>query len=315
MDDLRNSLAAALGSNYTLEDELVGGGMSRVFTARELALGRKVAVKVLPPELGASLSIERFNREIVLSASLQHPHIVPVLSAGVAGDLPFYVMPFVEGESLRARLTRGPISVREVVSILRDVSRALMYAHGRGIVHRDIKPDNILLSAGTATVTDFGLAKAVMDARGPARAKQPAVSSITRIGTSIGTPAYMAPEQAAGDPSLDLRADLYALGVVGYEMLVGTPPFHGRPPQQLLAAQLTEKPPPIEARRYDVPESLVQLLYRLLEKSPDDRPRSAAEVARLFESPDIVSGAFASAKRTNKRSGALQWLVGLVKRS
>jgi serine/threonine-protein kinase len=271
-------------------------------------------VKVLPPELGASLSIERFNREIVLSASLQHPHIVPVLSAGVAGELPFYVMPFVEGESLRARLARGPISVREAVSILRDVSRALVYAHGRGIVHRDIKPDNILLSAGTATVTDFGLAKAVMESRGPARMKAPAASAITRIGTSIGTPAYMAPEQAAGDPSLDLRADLYALGVVGYEMLVGTPPFHGRPPQQLLAAQLTEKPPPIEARRYDVPESLVQLLNKLLEKSPDDRPRSAAEVARHFESPDIVSGAFASAKRTAKRAGPMGWFARLMKK-
>ncbi|HEY4130370.1 MAG TPA: serine/threonine-protein kinase [Gemmatimonadaceae bacterium] len=313
MDDVRTALAEALGASYSLEDELIGGGMSRVFTAREIALGRRVAVKVLPPELGATLSIERFNREIVLSASLQHPHIVPVLSAGIAGGLPFYVMPLVEGESLRARLARGPISVREAVSILRDVSRALVYAHGRGIVHRDIKPDNILLSAGTATVTDFGLAKAVIDARGPARTKQPATSAITRIGTSIGTPAYMAPEQAAGDPSLDLRADLYALGVVAYEMLVGTPPFHGRPPQQLLAAQLTEKPPPIEARRYDVPESLVALINRLLEKSPEDRPRSAAEVARSFESPDLVSGAFASAKRTARKKGPLQWITALVK--
>jgi serine/threonine-protein kinase len=180
----------------------------------------------------------------MLSAALQHPHIVPVLSAGEtahsesdtpATPLPFFIMPFVEGESLRARLSRGPLSVRETVSILKDVGRALAYAHGRGVIHRDIKPDNILLTTGSATVTDFGVAKALSASRESRRTLPQGNRSgtITIVGTSIGTPAYMAPEQAAGDPSTDHRADLYALGIVGYEMLVGTPPFHGRPPQQL----------------------------------------------------------------------------------
>jgi serine/threonine-protein kinase len=270
--------------------------MSNVFVARDNALGRNVVVKVLPYELAASVSVDRFKREIMLSAALQHPHIVPVLSAGETDGLPFFIMPFVEGESLRARLARGPLSVREAVSILKDVARALVYAHGRGVIHRDIKPDNILLTSGAATVTDFGVAKAISASR---ESNKPTTSTrtgtITLVGTSIGTPAYMAPEQAAGDPSTDHRADLYALGIVGYEMLVGTPPFHGRAPQQLLAAQLTEPPPPIEARRYDVPTALASLIMRLLEKEPSKRPRSANDVARALEDPSVVSGTFVSA--------------------
>jgi serine/threonine-protein kinase len=280
--------------------------MSTVFIARDNALGRTVVIKVLPYELAASVSVERFKREIMLSAALQHPHIVPVLSAGELADeksgaikLPFFIMPFVEGESLRARLSRGPLSVREAVSILKDVSRALVYAHGRGIIHRDIKPDNILLSGGSATVTDFGVAKAISASRESTRREQTTTraGTITLVGTSIGTPAYMAPEQAAGDPSTDHRADLYALGIVGYELLVGTPPFHGRAPQQLLAAQLTEPPPPIANRRYDVPEPLAQLIMRLLEKEPAKRPKTAAEVARALEDPGVVSGTFVSAAK------------------
>lgn len=270
--------------------------MSTVFVARDNALGRTVVVKVLPYELAATVSVDRFKREIMLSAALQHPHIVPVLSAGEADGLPFFIMPFVEGESLRARLARGPLSVREAVSILKDVARALVYAHGRGIIHRDIKPDNILLSGGAATVTDFGVAKAISASREAAKApSQNRTGTITLVGTSIGTPAYMAPEQAAGDPSTDHRADLYALGIVGYEMLVGTPPFHGRAPQQLLAAQLTEPPPPIGSRRYDVPGALAQLIMKLLEKDPAKRPKTANEVARALEDPSVVSGTFTSA--------------------
>src|SRR5689334_15928470 len=277
--------------------------MSTVFVARDNALGRTVVVKVLPYELAASVSVDRFKREIMLSAALQHPHIVPVLSAGetegekgsAATKLPFFIMPFVEGESLRARLSRGPLSVREVVSILKDVARALVYAHGRGIIHRDIKPDNILLSGGSATVTDFGVAKAITASReGTKPQPQNRSGTITMVGTSIGTPAYMAPEQAAGDPNTDHRADLYALGIVGYEMLCGAPPFHGRAPQQLLAAQLTEAPAPISSRRYDVPEALATLIMRLLEKEPAKRPKTANEVARALEDPSVVSGTFQS---------------------
>jgi serine/threonine-protein kinase len=288
---LREALQQTLGTACTLDRELSGGGMSTVFVARDNALGRTVVVKVLPYELAASVSVDRFKREIMLSAALQHPHIVPVLSSGETDGLPFFIMPFVEGESLRIRLGRGPLSVREAVSILKDVARALVYAHGRGIIHRDIKPDNILLSGGSATVTDFGVAKALSASRDAAR---PASSSatITGIGTSIGTPAYMAPEQAAGDPATDHRADLYALGIVGYEMLVGAPPFSGRSPQQLLAAQLTEPPPPINSRRYDVPQALAALIMQLLEKEPAKRPRNATEVTRALEDPAVVSGTF-----------------------
>jgi serine/threonine-protein kinase len=287
--------------------------MSSVFVARDNSLGRNVVVKVLPYELAATVSVDRFKREIMLSAALQHPHIVPVLSAGETDGLPFFIMPFVDGESLRARLSRGPLSVREAVSILKDVARALIYAHGRGIIHRDIKPDNILLSSGSATVTDFGVAKALSASR---ERDRPATSTrsgtITLVGTSIGTPAYMAPEQAAGDPNTDHRADLYALGIVGYEMLVGTPPFHGRAPQQLLAAQLTEAPPPIASRRYDVPQALAALIMRLLEKEPVNRPKSAADVARALEDPAVVSGTFLSqpAPRSARPKRVLWALAG-----
>jgi serine/threonine-protein kinase len=290
---LRDELQRTLGSAYTLERELGGGGMSTVFVARDNALGRLVVVKVLPYELAATVSVDRFKREIMLSAGLQHPHIVPVLSAGETDGLPFFIMPFVEGESLRSRLARGPLSVREALTILKDVSRALHYAHGRGIIHRDIKPDNILLSAGSATVTDFGVAKALSASRETkANDATARTGTITLVGTSIGTPAYMAPEQAAGDPATDHRADLYALGIVGYEMLLGTPPFHGRSPQQLLAAQLTEAPSPINSRRYDVPDALAALIMRLLEKEPGKRPRNAGEVTRALEDPAVVSGTF-----------------------
>jgi serine/threonine-protein kinase len=203
MSDLRDRLQESLASTYTLERELGGGGMSRVFVAQERRLGRQVVVKLLSPELAASLSTTRFEREIQVAASLQQANIVPVLAAGEVDGLPYYTMPFVDGESLRARLGRGPVSIAEVVSILRDVSRALAYAHAHGVVHRDIKPDNVLLSGHTAVVTDFGIAKAIA-----AAAQGPAGATITQLGTAVGTPMYMAPEQAAGDPGTDHRADI-----------------------------------------------------------------------------------------------------------
>src|SRR5918999_5534467 len=316
--DLRALLQESLGSAYALERELGGGGMSRVFVARDLTLGRKVVVKVLPPELAAALSVERFKREIMVAAAMQHPNIVPVLSTGNTERLPYFVMPFVEGESLRVRLGRGPLSVREAVSVMKDVARALAFAHGRGVIHRDIKPDNIIISGATATVTDFGVAKAVAASRaGPARgtieARTPGGSTITHAGVSLGTPTYMAPEQAAADPNTDHRADLYALGIVAYEMLVGAPPFQGRSPQALLAAQLTELPRPISQRRYGVPAALERLIMQCLEKNPTDRPRNAADMVRALDDPELLSGAPAVAPQaaaTQRRRSVGRWVSG-----
>ena len=309
MADLRTDLQRALGTAYTIDRELGGGGMSIVFVATDNALGRQVVVKVLPHDLAASVSVDRFKREIMLSAALQHPHIVPVLSAGQADQLPYFIMPYVDGESVRGRMARGPLSVRETVSILKDVARALSYAHGRGIIHRDIKPDNILLSGGAAVVTDFGVAKAISASRErvtlggrPTNSGGWSSGTITSVGTSLGTPMYMAPEQAAADPNTDHRADLYALGVVGYEMLVGAPPFYGRTPQALLAAQLTETPKAISSRRYDVPPALDNLLMRMMEKDPAKRPRTAQEVARLLDDPSVMSGEFTSLKPVVSKS-------------
>ena len=251
--------------------------MSRVFVAEETALGRQVVIKVLPPELAASLSLDRFRREIHLAASLQHPHIVPLLSAGQAGELLYYTMPLVEGESLRARLRRdGELPVPEAVRILRDVADALSYAHRHGVVHRDIKPDNVLLSDGHALVTDFGVAKALDEAR---------QSSLTSTGLALGTPAYMAPEQAAADPHTDHRADLYALGVLGYEILAGQPPFTAPTAQAVVAAHMLQAPTPLAELRPSVPPALAALLMRCLEKRPADRPQSAAEVLHALEAP------------------------------
>jgi len=237
----------------------------------------------------------------MLAAGLQHPNIVPVLSAGEFGALPYFVMPFIDGESLRARMMRGPLSVRETVMILKDVVRALAFAHGRGVIHRDIKPDNVLLAAGAAVVTDFGVAKALSASRQQMGVKTPS-PTMTGVGTSLGTPAYMAPEQAAADPSTDHRADLYALGIVAYEMLTGAPPFHGRSPQALLAAQLSEKPAPLTSRRYDVSGPLSTLIMQCLEKEPAKRPKNATEILRALDDPGVqVSDAFQAAEAPKQR--------------
>jgi tetratricopeptide (TPR) repeat protein len=277
-NQIREQLQGTLGAAYTLERELGGGGMSRVFVAEENRLKRKVVIKVLSPELAQGISVDRFEREIQTAAALQQANIVPVLSAGDTNGLPFYTMPFVEGESLRARLARGPLSVSEVVSILRDVSRALAYAHARGVVHRDIKPDNVLLSGGAAVVTDFGIAKAISASR-----TQSGGATLTQIGTSIGTPAYMAPEQAAGDPDIDHRADLYALGAMAYELLSGQAVFASRTPQRMLAAHMSETPKPVSDLRPDTPTSLADLVMKCLAKEPSQRPQQATEIVRALE--------------------------------
>ena len=291
MTPLLDQVQRTLGTSYAVERELGGGGMSRVFVALDTGLGRRVVVKVLPPELAASVSIDRFRREIMLAAGLQHPHIVGVLSAGETDGLPFFMMPFVEGESLRARLQRGRLPIPETVRILRDVARALSYAHERGVVHRDIKPDNVLLTSGSAVVADFGVAKALSSAR---YSSASTAGTLTIVGTSLGTPTYMAPEQAAGDPTTDHRADLYAFGIMAYEMLAGVPPFRGLAPRHLLAAQLAEAPAPLATHRADIPAALETLVLRCLEKDPDDRPQTAADIVAALEDPAVVSGAFTS---------------------
>ncbi len=283
--DLRAQLQQDLGSTFALERELTGGGMSRVFVAQELRLGRTVVVKVLSPELVQGLNAERFEREIRLAASLQQANIVPVLAAGEVGGMPYFTMPYVEGESLRVRLARGPLPIGEVVAILRDVAKALAYAHARNVVHRDIKPDNILLSGGTAVVTDFGIAKAISASR-----TEGAGATLTQMGTSLGTPAYMAPEQVAGDPDVDHRADLYALGCMAYELLTGRQPFGDRTTQKMLAAHLTEAAPDAASSRLDCPPQLASLVRQLMAKDPDDRPASAGEVLPVLDASVTTSG-------------------------
>ena len=271
--ELRTRLEAALREQYTIERELGGGGMSRVFLAMERQLERRVVIKVLAEDVAATLSTTRFEREIRLAASLQQANIVPVLAAGVVDDVPYYTMPYVEGESLRARLASGPLPEAQVVQILRDVTRALAYAHERGIIHRDIKPDNILLSGDAAVVTDFGIAKAITEARATPRPN--ATGMLTQAGTAIGTPAYMAPEQAAADPAMDARADLYAVGCTIYELLTGRPPFGDLPPHKLLAAHLTGTAPALATIRPDVDPALAALVTACMAKEPDERPASA----------------------------------------
>lgn len=301
--DLREQLQKSLGTAYTIERELGGGGMSRVFVADETRLNRKVVVKLLSPERAAGVNAERFEREIQLAASLQQANIVPILAAGDTDGLPFYTMPFVEGESLRARLTHlGPLPINVATSILRDVAKALAYAHERGVVHRDIKPDNVLLSGGTAVVTDFGIAKALSAARTDGEG-----ATLTQIGTSIGTPAYMSPEQAAGDPSVDHRADVYALGCMAYELLTGVTPFHGRSAARMLAAHITEAPVPLATLRPDTPPALEQLVMRCLEKEPAHRPQSGAEIVQALDAltsgtTSAMPGVYAGAPATLGRS-------------
>ena len=283
MADLRDRLQAALGDAYRIERELGGGGMSRVFLAQETALKRRVVIKVLPPEMAAGVNVERFRREIELAASLQHPHIVPLLTAGSSGDLLYYVMPYVEGESLRAKLAReGELSIGDAVRTLKDVVDALSYAHTQGVVHRDVKPENILIARKHAQVADFGVAKAVSASTGG--------RSLTSLGVALGTPAYMAPEQAAADPHVDHRADLYAAGVVGYEMLCGRPPIMAATPQATLAAQVTQVPEPVTTHRPSVPGALSALIMRCLEKHPADRWENADELLHQLEAMATPSG-------------------------
>jgi TolB-like protein/Tfp pilus assembly protein PilF/tRNA A-37 threonylcarbamoyl transferase component Bud32 len=318
MSDLREQLQRTLGASYTIERELGGGGMSRVFVAEETSLGRKVVVKVLPPDLAATVNVERFRREIQLAARLQHPHIVPVLSSGVSDGLPFYTMPFIEGESLRTRLSRvGRLDVDEATRILRDVLAALSYAHEHGVVHRDIKPENILLTGPFAVVTDFGVAKALSASTNEG-------TLVTTVGVVLGTPAYMAPEQAAGDPAANHRADIYSAGAVAYEMLSGERLFADRPAHAIMAAHALDVPASLTGKARGIPPALADLIAKCLEKDPARRPQTEQEVLqsldairqgggrRGFRIPPLLASGLSGRKRAPLRILAALLTLALI---
>jgi len=283
MTDFEEHLKTSLSHAYNIEGELGGGGMSRVFIATDKLLGRKIVIKLLSPELTESVNRARFRREIQVAAQLQHPHIVTLLSAGEDGELVYYTMPFIEGESLKHALEKnGPLPVREVIRVLYDVVDALGYAHARGVVHRDIKPANILRSGNHSLVTDFGVAKAINAAMAP--------SAMTSTGMAIGTPAYMAPEQLAGDPSADHRIDIYAVGLLAYELLAGQSPFWGATPQAVMAALLTMDPKPLKEIRKDVPTKMSAIIMQCLEKDPNDRPANADTLMAALDMIATSSG-------------------------
>src|SRR5881296_275553 len=276
-------VAAALADRYRLIRELGSGGMATVYLAEDMRHRRQVAVKVLRPELAATLGADRFTREIETVAQFQHPHILPLLDSGQADGFFYYVMPSVEGESLRDRLARhGELPIHDAVKILVEVVDALAYAHAHGVVHRDIKPDNVLLSGRHALVMDFGVAKAVSEAAGG--------QTMTTTGLAIGTPSYMAPEQAAADPHLDARADIYALGVLGYELIAGRPPFTGKSAAEILAAQVTQTPAPLARVRPACASALEQVIMQCLEKRPADRWQNAEELLAALEPLATPSG-------------------------
>ncbi len=282
MGDNWDHIKAAFADQYEFESELGAGGMATVYLARDLKHDRSVAIKVLRPELAAALGPDRFPREIRIVAKLSHPHILPLHDSGELDGFLYYVMPLVDGESLRAKLRReGQMPVQEAVRILREVVDGLAYAHAHGVVHRDIKPDNVMLSGRHAIVMDFGVAKAVSAAGG---------EKLTTVGMALGTPAYMSPEQAMGEADIDHRSDIYAVGVMAYEMLTGHPPFDGKTSQAVLSAHVMEQPTDISQQRPSVPPTLAQLIMRCLEKNPADRWQSAEEMLPRLEVVGTPSG-------------------------
>ncbi|MEO8479346.1 MAG: serine/threonine-protein kinase [Gemmatimonadota bacterium] len=271
-----DTLKAALSDRYTIERELGQGGMATVYLAHDIKHNRKVAIKVLREDLAASMGAPRFLREIQIAAQLQHPNILPLLDSGDAQGFLFYVMPFVAGQSLRERIDReGELPVHEAVRLLTEIVDALAHAHEHGVVHRDVKPDNVMLSGRHALVTDFGVAKAVSEATGG--------NMVTTLGVALGTPTYMSPEQAAADPNIDHRSDIYAVGVMAYELLTGRPPFVGSTPQQVLAAHVTEMPDPVTKRRQTISPALEAIVMRCLAKRPADRYQTAGELLSQLE--------------------------------
>ncbi len=284
---LRARLQRQLEGTYVIERELSGAGSSHVFLATEVALDRSVVLKVLPPELTADVDAERFRREIQFAAKLQHPHLVPLLSAaiGTAGDdsdqVRWYSMPYIEGHTLRELLARrGSPPYPEAIRLLREMALALAYAHARGVVHRDIKPENVLLNDGIAMISDFGVAKALDDASDDALRTG---RRVTTVSTVLGTPNYMSPEQIGSAHVVDHRTDLYAFGCVAYELLTGAPPFARPSLRATLAAQLADAPVPILQQRPELPLPIAEMVMQCLAKSPAERPASASWILRAIE--------------------------------
>ena len=298
MSEIQERLTAALAGRYAIEGPLGEGGMALVFLATDVKHDRQVAVKVLRPELAASLGAERFLREITVTAKLQHPHILPLYDSGDADGLLYYVMPFVEGESLADMIEREKqLSIDEAIGITKEVAGALGHAHSYGLIHRDIKPENIMMSGGHAIVADFGIAKAVSAAGG---------ESMTQTGMAIGTPAYMSPEQAAGDPNLDGRTDIYALGCMLYEMLIGQVPFTGPTAVAIIARHTMDQVPPPSIMRQSIPTTLEDVIFCAMAKSPADRFRTAQEMIDALTSVELGGRPKVRSTRTDLRQIAIQ---------
>src|SRR5437870_13223457 len=304
MPDLLAVLRDALADRYAVERELGRGGMATVFLAEDLKHRRPVAIKVLHPELAAAVGADRFLLEIEIAARLQHPHILPLYDSGAAAGFLYYVMPYVEGESLRDRLQREKqLPLEEALRITGEVAGALAYAHSHGVVHRDIKPENIMLSGGTAVVADFGIARA-LSAAGEGR-------RLTQTGTVIGTPAYMSPEQATGSMESDSRSDQYSLACVTYEMLVGEPPFTGPSAQAVLARHSLDMVSPPSIVRANIPDAVEEAILRALAKVPADRYATTALFAEALTTPSAATGAHrrATLERAGRRPRRLWWTV------
>ena len=304
--DLREQLQRHLGSTFLLDRELSGGGSARVFLATEVALERRVVLKVLPPDVSRGVDAERFRREILFVARLQHPHLVPLLNAGTVkldngGELRWFSMPYVEGQSLRDLLQREALSMSDVLRLLRELASALAYAHSRGIVHRDIKPENMLLSDGVSMIADFGVAKALDNAA----AIGPDGKRVTTTSTMLGTPAYMAPEQIVSATVVDHRADLYAFGCVAYELFTGAPPLLRDSLRTTLAAQVSDAPIPILEKRPELAPTLADAIMRCLEKDPNRRLASASTIVKTLDEltqTAHISGAYTAARPAVGRS-------------
>jgi eukaryotic-like serine/threonine-protein kinase len=296
-------LTAALSDRYRIERELGAGGMATVYLAEDLKHQRQVAIKVLKPELAAVLGAERFVQEITTTAQLQHPHILPLFDSGTADGFLFYVMPYIEGETLRDRLNRETqLGVDEAVRITREVADALDYAHRHGVIHRDIKPENILLHDGRPMVADFGIALAVSAAAG---------GRMTETGMSLGTPHYMSPEQATAEKTITNRSDVYSLASVLYEMLTGDPPHTGKVAQQIIAKIIAEEPAPVTKVRKSVPANVAAAVGTALEKLPADRFESAKAFADALANP-AFTGTTTSSGTTVAAGGARRYAVTLA---